>query len=76
MPAPIARLTDRVYQYTYHHLAFGGKKAYFDKFRPDSKQDSPVYVIFPSRIPEPRPVVAVAHVANISIKGLLFDKAS
>lgn len=76
MPAPIARLTDRVYQYTYHHLAFGGKKAYFDKFRPDSKQDSPVYVIFPSRIPEPRPVVAVAHVANISIRRLLFDKAS
>lgn len=75
MPAPIARLTDRIYRYTYHHLTFGGKKAYLDKFKPDSKQDSPVYVIFPSRIPEPRPVVAVAHAANISIRRLLFDKA-
>lgn len=72
MPAAIARLIDRVYQYTFQHFTFGAKRAYFEKFKPDSEQDSPVYVIFPSKIPKPRPIIAVAHVANISIRQLLF----
>ncbi|GIK06626.1 hypothetical protein Aspvir_002276 [Aspergillus viridinutans] len=73
MPSPLANLTRQIYRYTFQRLPIGGKKTYFDKFKPDEEQDSPLYLIFPSKIPEPRPVIAMAHVANISIRKLLFD---
>ncbi|KAL4903344.1 hypothetical protein BDW74DRAFT_156209 [Aspergillus multicolor] len=69
---PLAHLTDILYRYTYQRLPLSGKKAYFDKFRPDEEQSEPVYLIFPSRVPRPRDVVAVAHVANIRIRTLVF----
>jgi lysylphosphatidylglycerol synthetase-like protein (DUF2156 family) len=71
----IAHITQRIYHHTFRRLPISGKRAYFDKFKPDADQDAPVYLIFPSRIPEPRQVVAVAHIANISIRRLfLRDK--
>ncbi|KAL3492486.1 hypothetical protein BJX62DRAFT_202724 [Aspergillus germanicus] len=70
MPPLIAHLTQRIYQHTFRRLPISGKRAYFDKFKPDADQDAPVYLIFPSRIPEPRQVMAVAHIANISIRKL------
>ncbi|GFF37912.1 hypothetical protein IFM46972_05370 [Aspergillus udagawae] len=73
MPSPLAHFTRQIYRYTFQRLPIGGKKTYFDKFKPDEEQDSPLYLIFPSKIPEPRPVIAMAHVANISIRKLLFD---
>jgi hypothetical protein len=73
MPSALANLTRQIYRYTFQQLPIGGKKTYFDKFKPDEEQDSPLYLIFPSKIPEPRPVIAMAHVANISIRKLLFD---
>ncbi|KAL2808204.1 hypothetical protein BJX63DRAFT_409895 [Aspergillus granulosus] len=73
MSPSIAQLTQRMYRHTFQRLPISGKRAYFDKFKPDSDQDTPVYMIFPSRIPEPRQVVAVAHVANISIRRLFFS---
>ncbi|RHZ67141.1 protein ergS [Aspergillus thermomutatus] len=76
MPSPIAHLTRQIYRYTFQRLPIGGKKTYFDKFKPDDEQDSPLYLIFPSKIPEPRPVIAMAHVANISIRKLLFDHST
>ncbi|KAF4232513.1 hypothetical protein CNMCM8980_009544 [Aspergillus fumigatiaffinis] len=76
MPSPLAHLTRQIYRYTFQRLPIGGKKTYFDKFKPDELQDSPLYLIFPSKIPEPRPVIAMAHVANISIRKLLFDHRS
>ncbi|KAG2009353.1 hypothetical protein GB937_007756 [Aspergillus fischeri] len=76
MPSPLAHLTRQIYRYTFQRLPIGGKKTYFDKFRPDEEQDSPLYLIFPSKIPEPRPIIAMAHVANISIRKLLFDHRS
>ncbi|KAJ0426183.1 hypothetical protein BJY00DRAFT_273154 [Aspergillus carlsbadensis] len=71
----VAQLTQRIYRHTFRRLPISGKRAYFDKFKPDDDQDAPVYLVFPSRVPEPRQVVAVAHVANISIRRLfLGDK--
>jgi lysylphosphatidylglycerol synthetase-like protein (DUF2156 family) len=69
----IAHLTQRIYHHTFRRLPISGKRAYFDKFKPDADQDAPVYLIFPSRIPEPRQVVAVAHIANISIRRLFLQ---
>ncbi|KAJ5510996.1 Lysylphosphatidylglycerol synthetase domain of unknown function DUF2156 [Penicillium expansum] len=49
-------------------LPIGGKKAYHDKFRPDSTQDSDLYLVFPSGIPSPRHMLAMTHMANISLR--------
>ncbi|CEL07330.1 hypothetical protein ASPCAL10490 [Aspergillus calidoustus] len=68
----LAHLTQRIYQHTFRRLPIPGKRAYFDKFKPDDNQDAPVYLIFSSTIPEPRQVVAVAHIANISIRRLFI----
>lgn len=72
MPPLIAHLTQRIYRHTFRRLPISGKRAYFDKFKPDDDQTAPVYLIFPFRIPEPRQVVAVAHTANISIRRLFL----
>ncbi|KAL6233924.1 hypothetical protein BDW75DRAFT_213677 [Aspergillus navahoensis] len=72
LPGPLAPLTGRLYQFTFHRLPISGKRAYFDKFRPDAEQSEPVYLIFPSKLPRPRDVVAVAHAANIRIRQLVF----
>ncbi|KAL3453547.1 hypothetical protein BJX65DRAFT_264241 [Aspergillus insuetus] len=72
MPPLIAHLTQRIYQHTFRRLPISGKRAYFDKFKPDDDQTASVYLIFPFRIPEPRQVVAVAHIANISIRRLFL----
>ncbi|KAL3470268.1 hypothetical protein BJX99DRAFT_267562 [Aspergillus californicus] len=73
-PVSVAYLTQRIYRSVFARLPLAGKRAYFGKFKPDVEQDSPVFVIFPSRIPEPRRVVAVAHVSNISIRGLILGR--
>ncbi|KAL4746598.1 hypothetical protein BDW72DRAFT_184607 [Aspergillus terricola var. indicus] len=72
LPGPLAPLTDRLYQFTFHRLPISGKRAYFDKFRPDDAQCEPVYLIFSSKLPRPRDVVAVAHAANIKLRRLVF----
>ncbi|KAL4883424.1 hypothetical protein BJY04DRAFT_184602 [Aspergillus karnatakaensis] len=72
-PASIARLTRRIYRHAFQRLPLGGKQAYFEKFKPDGEKDAPLFLVFPSRIPEPRHVVAVAHAANISIRKLLLN---
>ncbi|KAL4794343.1 hypothetical protein BDV19DRAFT_197427 [Aspergillus venezuelensis] len=73
MPAYIAHLTSRLYEYTYQRLAISGKRAHFEKFKPDTEQDSPVHLVFPSNIPSLRDAVAVAHVSNISLRRLVFN---
>ncbi|KAL4987886.1 hypothetical protein BDW68DRAFT_197106 [Aspergillus falconensis] len=72
LAGPLAPLTDRLYQFTFHRLPISGKRAYFDKFRPDGEQSEPVYLIFPSNVPRPRDAVAVAHAANIRIRRLVL----
>lgn len=78
MSRPIEKVTRALYHHTFQRLPIGGKKAYHDKFRPDNLQGSSLYLIFPAAVPGPRQVVAMAHMANVSIRKLVFadDKTS
>ena len=78
MSRPIEKVTRTLYHHTFQRLPIGGKKAYHDKFRPDQFQESSLYLIFPAALPSPRQVVAMAHMANVSIRKLVFadDKES
>ncbi|KAJ5153948.1 Lysylphosphatidylglycerol synthetase domain of unknown function DUF2156 [Penicillium coprophilum] len=68
MPWPCKKFTRGLYGHAFHRLPIGGKKAYHDKFRPDPTQDSDLYLVFPSGIPSPRHVLAMTHMANISLR--------
>ncbi|KAJ6178225.1 hypothetical protein N7519_008686 [Penicillium mononematosum] len=68
MPWPCKKLTRGLYGHTFHRLPIGGKKAYHDKFHPDPTQDSGLYLVFPSGVPSPRHVLAMTHMANISLR--------
>ncbi|KAJ5463292.1 hypothetical protein N7475_008236 [Penicillium sp. IBT 31633x] len=72
MPAPFERLTCNLYGHTFHRLPIGGKKAYHDKFRPDPTQDSALYLVFPPGIPGPRHLLAMTHMANISLRKVFW----
>ncbi|KAJ5971216.1 Lysylphosphatidylglycerol synthetase domain of unknown function DUF2156 [Penicillium vulpinum] len=71
MPWPCKKVTRGLYGHAFHRLPIGGKKAYHDKFRPDPAQDSDLYLVFPSGIPSPRHVLAMTHMANISLRKML-----
>ncbi|KAJ5371976.1 Lysylphosphatidylglycerol synthetase domain of unknown function DUF2156 [Penicillium concentricum] len=68
MPWPCKKFTRGLYGHAFHRLPIGGKKTYHDKFRPDPTQDSDLYLVFPSGIPSPRHVLAMTHMANISLR--------
>ncbi|KAJ5425355.1 hypothetical protein N7465_000425 [Penicillium sp. CMV-2018d] len=68
MPRPCKKVTRGLYGHAFHRLPIGGKKAYHDKFRPDPAQESHLYLVFPSGIPSPRHVLAMTHMANISLR--------
>lgn len=72
MPYPFEQVTRRLYDHTFKRLPIGGKKAYHNKFKPDEDQGSSLHVIFPSMIPSPRQIVAIAHMVNVSIRKLVF----
>ncbi|KAJ5124546.1 uncharacterized protein N7515_008371 [Penicillium bovifimosum] len=72
MPAPLGRFTCNLYGRAFHRLPIGGKKAYHDKFRPDSAQDSALYLVFPPGIPSPRHLLAMTHMANISWRKIFW----
>lgn len=72
MPAPFRALTRDLYGHAFHRLPIGGKKAYHDKFRPDPKLDRALYLVFPSGIPGPRVLMAMTHMANISLRKVLW----
>jgi hypothetical protein len=73
MPRPIEKLTRSIYRHMFQRLPIQGKKAYHDKFRPDENQGSGLHLIFPSSIPGPRHMAAMAHMANISIRKVVFS---
>ncbi|KAE8144914.1 hypothetical protein BDV25DRAFT_81401 [Aspergillus avenaceus] len=75
MPLPIEKITRSLYQHTFRRLPIGGKKAYHDKFRPDPDLDSSLYLVFPSGVPGPRHMVAMIHMANISIRKVILKEA-
>lgn len=72
MPGPVASLTRDLYGHTFQRLPIHGKKAYHDKFRPDSSQDSGLYLVFPRSVPGPRHLLSMIHIANISLRKILW----
>ncbi|EKV19907.1 lysylphosphatidylglycerol biosynthesis bifunctional protein LysX [Penicillium digitatum] len=68
MPWPCKSFTRGLYGHAFQRLPIGGKKAYHDKFRPDATQDAGLYLVFPSGIPSPRHMLAMTHMANISLR--------
>ncbi|KAJ6015410.1 hypothetical protein N7540_010001 [Penicillium herquei] len=72
MPGPLASITRDLYARTFLRLPIHGKKAYHDKFRPDPPQDSGLYLVFPDGVPGPRHLLAMMHMANISVRKMLW----
>ncbi|KAJ5780804.1 hypothetical protein N7457_005964 [Penicillium paradoxum] len=72
MPSPFERFTRDLYSRAFQRLPIGGKKAYHDKLRPDSTQDSALYLVFPPGVPGPRHLLAMAHMANISLRKIMW----
>ncbi|KAJ5660350.1 hypothetical protein N7507_006801 [Penicillium longicatenatum] len=72
MRSPLASLTRDLYSHTFMRLPIHGKKAYHDKFRPDPTQDSALYLVFPDGVPGPRHLLAMMHMANISMRKMIW----
>ncbi|KAJ6006644.1 hypothetical protein N7451_004588 [Penicillium sp. IBT 35674x] len=72
MRRPLAGLTRDLYGHTFLRLPIHGKKAYHDKFRPDPTQDSALYLVFPDGVPGPRHLLAMMHMANISLRKMIW----
>ncbi|OJJ32014.1 hypothetical protein ASPWEDRAFT_53736 [Aspergillus wentii DTO 134E9] len=72
MSRPLENFTRALHRRTFRRLPVEGKKAYHDKFRPDKSQESSLYLIFPTGVLSPRAVVAMAHMANISIRKIVL----
>lgn len=72
MPGPVAALTRDLYGHTFQRLPIHGKKAYHDKFRPDTSQDCGLYLVFPRAVPGPRHMLGMVHMANISLRKILW----
>ncbi|PWY88340.1 hypothetical protein BO70DRAFT_359778 [Aspergillus heteromorphus CBS 117.55] len=72
LPGPVEKMTRMVYRYTFQRLPISGKKAYHDRFRPDEDLDRGLFLVFPAALPEVRQMVAMTHIANISIRRLVF----
>jgi hypothetical protein len=72
MAGPLASLTRELYGHTFRRLPIHGKKAYHDKFRPDGEQDCGLYLVFPGGMPGPRQFLGMIHIANISLRKILW----
>ncbi|CAI7658088.1 unnamed protein product [Penicillium manginii] len=68
----LTSLTRDLYGHTFQRLPIRGKKAYHDKFRPDPEQDSGLYLVFPKGVPSIRHLLAMLHMANISLRKVLW----
>ncbi|PLB34770.1 protein ergS [Aspergillus candidus] len=75
MGASLEKVTRSVYAHSVRGLPVGGKKAHHDKFRPDASRESALYLIFPAGLPGVRRMVAMAHVANISVRQLAYTQS-
>lgn len=76
MPPWMAKITRSLYRRYFDRLSIGGKKAYHDKFKPDELQETGLYIVFPSSgLPSPREMIAMSHMANISVRRLMFSSS-
>jgi len=62
------------YDALFDALRLGGKREYYDKFRPDAAREAAVHMVFAAAAPGPRHVLAVCHVSNIGIRKVVWEK--
>ncbi|KAJ5818163.1 hypothetical protein N7474_003754 [Penicillium riverlandense] len=72
LPRPFIHLARELYGHAFHRLPIHGKKAYHDRFHPDPPQDSGLYLVFPRGVPGPFHLLAMAHMANISLRKIMW----
>lgn len=71
MPRSLTNIICDIYKHAFRYLPISGKRTYHDKFRPDPPQDSALYLVFPGGVPGPRRLLAVMHMANISLRKMM-----
>ncbi|OJJ46075.1 hypothetical protein ASPZODRAFT_133053 [Penicilliopsis zonata CBS 506.65] len=74
MPSPIEKVARSIHRRAFRNLPIGGKKAHHDKFRPDADQESGLFLVFPAGVPGLRQLMAMAHMANISIRRVAWGE--
>jgi Phosphatidylglycerol lysyltransferase, C-terminal len=70
---PIEVLTRSMHRRAYRSLPIKGKRAFYDKFRPDKEQQGDLYLVVPGHVPSWKHIKAIMHVTNISISKLLAE---
>jgi len=76
MPYAIEKITRNLYKRAFANLPLSGKKAFHDKFRPEESVNAQrLHIIFPGTITNPRYGLALAHMANVSLRKVLFKTA-
>lgn len=74
VPKPAQSLMRSIHRRSYCNLPIGGKRAFYDKFRPDDTQSSPLFIVIPARgIPKLKHMKAMMHVCNINISKLISE---
>jgi len=73
---PIARIIGSCYRRAFQHLPVSGKKAYHDKFHPDEKLGTDLYLVYPEGVPTLRNALALMHVTNIRTTQLIKAEVS
>lgn len=74
LPPPLEKMTHALYNRALKELPMKGKKAYHDKFHPDPFLESRLYLVFASGVPGARQMLAVLHMANVSVRELIKSK--
>lgn len=74
LPPALEKMTHALYSRALKELPMKGKKAYHDKFHPDPFLESRLYLVFASGVPGVRQMLAVIHMANVSVRELIKSK--
>ncbi|KAL3441574.1 hypothetical protein BJX65DRAFT_299640 [Aspergillus insuetus] len=76
MTPALGRILRSIHNAVFQRLPIRGKRAYHNKFRPDPLQEAKLYLVFSSSgLGLVRQLVAVSHMANISLWKLVKAKA-
>jgi hypothetical protein len=68
----VAGVTQKVYRHLYRRLPLSGKASFHARWKPDAEQEAGLYLIFMSdKIPSPKCLLAIMHLANVSVRNLL-----
>lgn len=66
----MAQLIRKAHRHIFGRLSLSGKKAFYERFHPDQKQDAGLHLIYLQR-PGPRHMLAMIHFANISLRAAM-----